>query len=80
MMAHSGLAIETRTPIIPAVIFNTKKVLPADKAFYFHPGKMEIHFLPPVKVEEGDNYELLKEKVYQIMSDYYLQHRIAKIE
>lgn len=72
------LAIETCTPIIPALIFNTKKVLPADKAFYFHPGKMEIHFLPVVKVEKDDNYELLKEKVYRIMSEYFLQHMIQK--
>ncbi len=72
------LAIETCTPIIPTLIFNTKKVLPADKTFYFHPAKMEIHFLPPVKAEEGDNYELLREKVYRIMSDYFLQHKMQK--
>jgi 1-acyl-sn-glycerol-3-phosphate acyltransferase len=75
---HDGafrLAIENSTSIIPTLIFNTKKVLPADKPFYFHPHKMEMHFLPAVKVEEGDNYELLKEKVYQIMADYYLQNQ-----
>ncbi|MBP7109353.1 MAG: 1-acyl-sn-glycerol-3-phosphate acyltransferase, partial [Chitinophagaceae bacterium] len=31
------LAVETKKSIIPAVIFNTKKVLPLDKAFYFWP-------------------------------------------
>jgi len=75
---HDGafrLAIETSTSIIPTLIFNTKKVLPADKSFYFHPGQMEMHFLPAVKAEEGDNYELLKEKVHRIMSDYYSQHQ-----
>ena len=75
---HDGafrLAIETSTSIIPTLIFNTKKVLPADKSFYFHPGQMEMHFLPAVKAEEGENYQLLKEKVYRIMSDYYLQHQ-----
>ena len=48
---HDGafrLAMETSTSIIPAVIFNTKKILPADKGFYFHPGKMELHFLPAI--------------------------------
>jgi 1-acyl-sn-glycerol-3-phosphate acyltransferase len=74
---HDGafrLAIETSTSIIPTLIFNTKKVFPADKSFYFHPTKMEMHFLPAVKVEEADNYELLKEKVHRIMSEYFLQH------
>lgn len=74
---HDGafrLAVETSTSIIPALIFNTKKILPPGKAFYFHPGKMEIHFLQPVKVSKGDNYEILKEKIYQLMSEYYVLH------
>ena len=74
---HDGafrLAIDTSTSIIPTLIFNTKKVLPADKPFYFHPGKMEMHFLPAIRVEEGDNYELLKEKVHRVMSDYFVKH------
>jgi 1-acyl-sn-glycerol-3-phosphate acyltransferase len=73
---HSGafrLAIETRTNIIPALIFNTKKVLPPGK-FYFWPAKMELHFLEPVVVNGGENYELLKEKIHRIMSDYYELH------
>lgn len=71
---HDGafrLAVETKTPIIPALIFNTKKVLPAEKAFYFMPGKMEIHFLPAVYTNQGEDYEMLKERIYGIMSDYY---------
>jgi 1-acyl-sn-glycerol-3-phosphate acyltransferase len=50
---HDGafrLAKETGSAIIPALIFNTKKVLPAGKAFYFWPAKMALHFLPPVKI------------------------------
>lgn len=75
---HDGafkLAMETSTSIIPAIIFNTKKVLPPGEFFYFHPAKMEIHFLEPVKIDKEDNYELLKEKVHQIMSDYYFQNQ-----
>lgn len=75
---HDGafkLAIETSTSIIPALIFNTKKVLPPGKSFYFHPAKMEIHFLPAIKANEQENYELLKEKVHQVMSNYYLQYQ-----
>ncbi len=74
---HDGafkLAAETATSIIPALIFNTKKVLPPGEVFYFHPVKMEMHFLEPVEVQAGENYELLKAKVHRIMSDYYLQH------
>lgn len=71
---HGGafrLAVETLTPIIPALIFGTKKVLPAGKSFYFMPGKMEIHFLPAVYTNEGEDYEMLKERTHAIMSDYY---------
>ncbi|MEO8720369.1 MAG: lysophospholipid acyltransferase family protein [Ginsengibacter sp.] len=71
---HDGafrLAIETGTPIIPAIIFNTKKILPMGKSFYFWPGRIELHFLAPVFINEGDNYEDLREKIHHIMSDYY---------
>lgn len=75
---HDGafrLAKETKTSIIPALIFNTKKVLPADKGFYFQPGKMELHFLPQINVNEGETFEFLKEKVHQTMTAYYLNHK-----
>jgi 1-acyl-sn-glycerol-3-phosphate acyltransferase len=78
---HSGafrLAIETRTDIIPALIFNTKKVLPPAK-FCFWPSKMELHFLQPVKISKGDNYEFLKDKIYRIMSEYYEAHSIKDV-
>lgn len=71
---HDGafrLAVETGTAIIPALIFNTKKVLPADKSFYFWPGKMELHFLQPVCINTGENYQSIKEKIHHLMSDYY---------
>ncbi len=74
---HDGafrLAVETETAIIPTLIFNTKKVLPADKSFYFWPTKLELHFLAPVYVSTGENYQLVKEKVHGIMSDYYESH------
>lgn len=74
---HDGafkLAKETGVSIIPAIIFNTKKILPPGKSFYFHPAKMEIHFLPPIKAAKENNYEFLKEKVHQVMSDYFLEN------
>jgi len=74
---HDGafkLAVEAGTSIIPALIFNTKKILPPGRKFYFHPAKMEIHFLPPVNISKADDYKILKEKIYKLMSEYYLLH------
>lgn len=74
---HDGafrLAVETKKAIIPAVIFNTKKVLPTDKFFYFMPHRLGIHFLPPVEVE-GKTAKALKEEVFRVMWDYYQRHK-----
>ncbi len=74
---HDGafnLAINTGTEIIPAVIFNTKKVLPLDKKFFFWPHRLQIHFLEPVAVENQTVVQL-REKVFEIMKDHYVQHR-----
>ena len=68
------LAVETQTAILPALLFNTKKTLPAGKLFYFWPSNMEIHFLPPIPVNSSDDYQILKDKTFRIMSDYYLRH------
>lgn len=71
---HDGafrLSVESNKAIIPALIFNTKKVLPPGKPFYFMPSKMEIHFLPAVYPDKGEDYEKLKEKIFSIMSEYY---------
>ena len=75
---HDGafkLAVENETDILPALIFNTKKVLPSGKAFFFWPSKMELHFLPPVPVTKFENFEILKQKLHRIMSDYYSLHK-----
>jgi 1-acyl-sn-glycerol-3-phosphate acyltransferase len=74
---HDGafrLAIDTGKAIIPSLIFNTRKVLPANKSFFLLPHKMEMHFLPPVRVQPGDTTQSLKERVHKIMYDYYIQH------
>ena len=73
---HDGafkLAVECETSILPALIFNTKKVLPPGKTFFFWPSKMEFHFLPPVLITKADNYELMKIKLHKMMSDYYMR-------
>jgi 1-acyl-sn-glycerol-3-phosphate acyltransferase len=66
------LATETNTAIVPALIFNTKKALPVHKPFYFLPQSLEIHFLQPV-YPDGLSTDALKEKVFMIMKDYYVQ-------
>ena len=74
---HDGafrLAADAGKRIMPAVIFNTTKVLPHNKAFYYWPAKVEMHFLQPVSVE-GKTADALKQEVYGIMEQYYLQHQ-----
>jgi 1-acyl-sn-glycerol-3-phosphate acyltransferase len=75
---HDGafkLAVETGKSIIPTLIFNTKKVMPVFKGFYFWPAKMEMHFLPEIPAEKGADYEVLKEKVYKVMEEYYAENQ-----
>ncbi len=74
---HDGafkLAVETETSILPTLLFNTKKVLPPGKTFFFWPCKMELHFLSPIPVHRTDNFEIVKEKVYALMTEYYSLH------
>ncbi|MEO5945495.1 MAG: 1-acyl-sn-glycerol-3-phosphate acyltransferase [Chitinophagaceae bacterium] len=68
------LAVETKKSIIPTVIFNTKKVLPVNKVFYFWPHRIEMHFLEPVAVQNKKSDELKKE-VSDVMKAYYVQHK-----
>jgi len=74
---HNGafkLAVESQKEIIPTLIFHTRKVLPVNKAFYLWPHSLEMHFLPPVS-SENITSKALKEKVFQIMWDYYSLHK-----
>ena len=74
---HNGafkLAIDCGRPILPTLIFNTARVLPAGKGFYFWPVKVHMHFLPPVSVE-GKSIEVLKAELFRQMTDYYVAHR-----
>lgn len=76
---HDGafrLAVETGKSIIPALIFNTRKILPPEKSFYFKPAKIEMHFLPPIPVSTEDDAKLLKEKVYKLMTKYYVNGKL----
>jgi 1-acyl-sn-glycerol-3-phosphate acyltransferase len=72
---HNGafrLAIDTQHDIIPAIIFNTRKVLSPGKGFWFSPHRIEMHFLPAIS-SSNKSIESLKEEVFEIMKDHYLQ-------
>lgn len=74
---HNGafrLAIDTGHPVLPAIIFNTATILPNNKTFYFWPGKIEMHFLPPV-APASQTTEELKENIFNRMKDHYVQHK-----
>jgi len=74
---HDGafrLATDTGKRILPAVIFNTKAVMPPEKTFYYWPAKVEMHFLPPVSVA-GKTAQAVKEEVFELMKAYYLTHQ-----
>ncbi len=74
---HDGafkLAVETRKSLLPAIMFNTNKVLPTGKTFFFWPSRMEIHFLQPYAVKNADTFEGLKEAMFLLMSEYYTKH------
>jgi 1-acyl-sn-glycerol-3-phosphate acyltransferase len=71
------LAIAAKKDIIPCVILGTKKAMPINKAFYLLPTRLKMHFLPPVSSENISVTEL-KEKVFKIMSKYYVENVTAK--
>ena len=68
------LAVDTQKSILPAILFNTKKVLPSGKTFFFWPSKMEIHFLQPYAVNSDDTFENLKQAMFTLMNEYYIAH------
>ena len=71
---HDGafrLAVETKKPIIPALIFYTNIVLPR-KPLFFWPHKIEMHFLPAVAIENKTSQQI-KEEVFTMMDNYLLK-------
>lgn len=78
---HNGafkLSIETGKAIIPGIIFNTARVLPASKTMYLLPHRLEIHFLNPIVPVAGQTVEELKDKVHDIMADYYSSNSVIR--
>lgn len=70
------VAIETQKPIIPGLIFGTKAILDSNKKMWAWPHRIEFHFLPEISTEGlmPSDTESLKQKVFQVMKDYYVSH------
>ena len=68
------LAVDTNKRILPTVLFNSKNILPPSPSFCLFPGKIEMHFLPPVNVA-GKTSKELKEEVFELMWNYYADHQ-----
>ena len=67
------LSIETQKPIVPVVLLNSKKMVPAKPIMYFKPGKIIMNILPAV-YPQGHSIDSLKKTVYDIMANYYLEN------
>lgn len=65
------LAIMAKKDVLPCVIFGTKEAIPIEKGFYLLPTRLRMHFLPPVS-SEGLKTVPLKQKVFEIMQDHYV--------
>ena len=75
---HDGafrLAVESGKPIVPALIFNTKKIMPPGKPFYLLPHVIEMHFLPP-QSPDGLSVPALKQEVFERMREYYVVNNV----
>lgn len=74
---HDGafrLSADTGKKLMPALIFHTQTVLPADKGFFLWPHPLQMHFLEPVELQQGETIEELKNRVYHIMRAYYVSN------
>jgi 1-acyl-sn-glycerol-3-phosphate acyltransferase len=71
---HDGafrLALATGKEILPAVIFNSRDIMPAQVTFFLRPHRLAMHFLDPVVIQATDTVETLKQRVFGIMWEYY---------
>jgi 1-acyl-sn-glycerol-3-phosphate acyltransferase len=78
---HDGafrLAMDSGKSILPALIFNSSKVLPR-KTFFFWPAAIGLHYLPPVNPNDFPSAEKLKEFVFNLMKEYYVANNLAGV-
>lgn len=70
------LAIDTKKPIVPVVLLNTKKILPAYPIMCLQTGKIQMDILAPIATE-GHTVQSLKQLAFDTMAAHYLQHNPA---
>ncbi len=70
-------AVRAQKPIIPGIIFNTGRILPAKSTFWVRPLPVHIHFLEPIPTAglTLDNVSELKNRVHDIMQTYYVNNK-----
>ena len=76
------IAIETQTPIKPVVLLNGYDRMHYNSIFSLNPGKSQSIFLPEVSVQglTLKDVGLLKEKVFEVMSDELVRRGAKWIE
>ncbi len=67
------LAVAAKKEIIPCVIIGTKKAMPINKKFFLLPTRLKMHFLPAIP-STGITVKELKEKVFTVMKEYYVEN------
>lgn len=69
-------AIRAQKPVMPAVLFNTKKIMPIKPSFWGWPYPIHYHFLEPIPTKglTMRDRTALKDKVHAIMKDYIINH------
>lgn len=70
-------AIRAQKPIMPGIIFNTGRILPHDRKLWARPLVIRFDFLEPIPTKGMTMEDLpaLKEKVHQLMTDYYIANK-----
>jgi 1-acyl-sn-glycerol-3-phosphate acyltransferase len=64
------LAVDTQKPIIPVVLLNTKKILPAYPIMCLKPGRIQMDILAPI-ASDGHTVQSLKKLAFDTMSAHY---------
>lgn len=65
------LAFQNHCPIVPIILFNTAKVMPANIPFYIYPHSIQFHILKSIHPKNFSNENELKEYCFHTMLEYY---------
>jgi 1-acyl-sn-glycerol-3-phosphate acyltransferase len=77
---HKGAfktAIDTQKPVIPALVFNTRGILPDRPMFWAWPNKIHFHFLPPVETKglQAADVDRLRDNIRSQMEQYFVANQ-----